>query len=104
MSDNGKAVSPEEAIAGCLRQIAATGEAVRVATSGIVTAGGKGMRAPGLGDLVLQVMGHQGVALQLIGLLIRHLQGGFVLSDAEASRVADLVVERMKGKADGPTA
>lgn len=80
-------------------------KAVQAANNGrpIVLPDGRpiNFKAPNLGDLLLTVIQAQSIGLQLGKFLAGSLQGGFVLTDQEAGRIADLVVEKLAPKTSG---
>lgn len=98
----------DEAVQAALNQIAGITKALQVASQNggkpIVGHDGRPMQAhkpPALGDLILTILNVQSIELQILRNTAASLAIGFALSDQEANRIADLVLERIK-RADEP--
>src|SRR5262245_62319801 len=87
-----------EALQLALKQTKAIQEAMRVASEGkpIVSPSGQPMRlqGPQMGDVFQQLLMNSAVTLHMLEGIERMLRGGFVLSDQEANRIAELMVEK----------
>jgi hypothetical protein len=90
----------DEAVTQSLKEIAGVFEAIRVANGNpiVMPDGSRAMavKPPDLGGVVLKILSTQSILLQCVRAQAGMLQGGFRLSDEEANRVADLVIERIK--------
>lgn len=82
------------------RVVAGLSGAVKAAQNGkpIILPGGQpaAVKGPQIGDLLLALLHGQQLTMQSVFALGNMLGGGFVLTDAEAARIADLVIERLK--------
>lgn len=59
------------------------------------------VKAPQIGDLLLTLLHGQQLAVHCVLALGNQIGQGFVLSDAEAARVADLILARLKAAEAG---
>jgi len=100
----------EEVVNAALKQIQGVCGAMTVAGQNgrpIFLADGRpapGLQPPPLGNVLLVILNAQSVLLQAVRHTAATLSGGFALSDQEAGRIADLIIEKMNaGKAQVET-
>lgn len=90
----------DEAVTRALEDIEGVFTAIQAANgSPIVMPDGKramALKPPDLGSIVLKILATQSILLQCVNHLAGSLSSGFVLSDQEANRIADLVSDRLK--------